>query len=309
MSAGNTMRPAAGRYELRPQSTAEILDVAFQLLKSHFKLLGGISLLGQLPTVVVFMSFSWMLDPMAIQRGEWPDIGAVFLVVIGLYLLGMLLLMPFMVGSITAAIGDLYLGAEVTFETAARRGLERMLPLAITYIIFTIVNVAGLLVGVGVAAVLFIGGAALVQGSAISGLLLVIALLAGIPAVICVSMLLAFMPGLLAAVVVLEGQSLFDAVLRTWMLVGSALWRTIGIAVTVYIIVLVAPAGVQLIIGEIPPVLGALLWGAVQAICQAYLFTATVVIYFDMRCRNESFDLEHLAQMVEGREPSVAPIR
>jgi hypothetical protein len=249
-----------------------------------------------------------MLDPTALQRGEWPDIGALFLVVIGFYLIGMLLLMPFMVGSITAAIGDLYLGAEVTFETAARRGLERMLPLAITYIIFTIVNVAGLLVGVGVAGVLFIGGAALVQGSAISGLLLVIAVLAGIPVVVCVSMLLAFMPGLLAAVVVLEGQSLFDAVLRTWMLVGSALWRTIGIAVTVYVIVLVAPAGVQLMIGEIP-VLGALLWGAVQAICQAYLFTATVVVYFDMRCRNEAFDLEHLAQMVEGREPSVAPIR
>ena len=302
------MSPAAGRYELRPQSTAEILDVAFQLLKENFALLGGISLLGQLPTVAVFMSFSWLLDPIAIQRGELPDIGALFLVVIGFYLLGMLLLMPFVIGSITAAIGDLYLGAEVTFETAARRGLERMLPLAITYIIFTVVNVAALLVGVVVVGALFIGGAALVQSSAISGLLLVIAVLAGIPAVICVSMLLAFMPGLLAAVVVFEEESLFQAVLRTWMLVGSALWRTIGIAVTVYIIVLVAPAGVQLMIGEIP-VLGALLWGAVQAICQAYLFTATVVVYFDMRCRNEAFDLEHLAQMVEGRERTVAPIR
>ena len=302
------MSPAAGRYELRPQSTAEILDVAFQLLKENFALLGGLSLLGQLPTVAVFMSFSWLLDPIAIQRGELPDIGALFLVVIGFYLLGMLLLMPFVVGSITAAIGDLYLGAEVTFETAARRGLERMLPLAITYIIFTVVNVAALLVGVVVAGALFIGGAALVQSSAISGLLLVIAVLAGIPAVICVSMLLAFMPGLLAAVVVFEEESLFQAVLRTWLLVGSALWRTIGIAVTVYIIVLVAPAGVQLVIGEIP-VLGALLWGAVQAICQAYLFTATVVVYFDMRCRNEAFDLEHLAQMVEGRERTVAPIR
>ena len=308
MSAGDTMSPAAGRYELRPQSTAEILDVAFQLLKENFALLGGISLLGQLPTVAVFMSFSWLLDPIAIQRGELPDIGALFLVVIGFYLLGMLLLMPFVIGSITAAIGDLYLGAEVTFETAARRGLERMLPLAITYIIFTVVNVAALLVGVVVVGVLFIGGAALVQSSAISGLLLVIAVLVGIPVVICVSMLLAFMPGLLAAVVVLEEESLFEAVLRTWMLVGSALWRTIGIAVTVYIIVLVAPAGVQLMIGEIP-VLGALLWGAVQAICQAYLFTATVVVYFDMRCRNEAFDLEHLAQMVEGRERTVAPIR
>ena len=268
MSAADGTGPAVGRHELRPQSTAEILDVGFQLLKNHFALLGGISLLGQLPSIALFMSFSWLLDPMELQRGELPEIGAAFLMALGIYLVAMLLLMPFVVGSITAAIGDLYLGAPVTFETAARRGLERMLPLAIAYVIFTVVNVVALVLLIGLAGVLFVGGAALIQNSAVTGFVVVIALLVGIPAAIGASFLVAFMPGLLSAVVVLEEQSSFEAVVRTWVLVGSALWRTMGVAVTVYVIVLVAPAGVQFIAGEIP-VLGALLWGGGQAACQA----------------------------------------
>ena len=308
MSAAGGTPQSSGQYEIRAMSTAEILDAGFQLLKNRFSLLAGLSLIGQLPTVAVFISFSWLLDPASLQRGELPEIGAVFVVSIGLYLLGMLLLMPFVIGSITAAVGDLYLGAHVTFETAARRGLERLLPLLVTYIIFTIVNLVGLVIAIAASAALVVGFAALVQGSPLAGVLAIVGLLIAIPGMIAVAMLLAFMPGLLASVVVLEEQSLFEAVARTWKLVGSALWRTLGVAVTVYVIVLVVPAGVQLMVGEIP-VVGALIWGAVQAVCQAYLFATAVVVYFDMRCRTESFDLEHLAQMVERRQPSAAPIR
>jgi hypothetical protein len=308
MSAAGATGPPAGRYELRPQSIAEILDVAFQLLKNHFALLGGISLLGQVPTIAVFIALSLLLTPAALEHGELAEMAAAMIVAGGFYLLGMLLLMPFVIGAITAAIGDLYLGVEVTFETAARRGLERMVPLLVTFVVFTIVNLAGLALVVGGVGVVLVAAMPLIQGSAVVGFLLVIALLVGLPLLIGGSMLLAFMPGLLAAVVVFEEMSLFQAVLRTWVLVSSALSRTTGIAVTVYLIVLVAPAGVQLMFGNLP-VLGALLWGAVQAICQAYVFTAAVVVYFDTRCRTESFDLEHLAQMVEGQQSGPAPIR
>ena len=107
-----------GQYEIRAMSMAEILDTGFQLLKNRFGLLAGISLIGQIPTIAVFSNFDWLLDPMAIQRGELPEIGAAFVFAIGIYMLGMLILMPFVIGSITAAVGDLYLGAEVTFQSA-----------------------------------------------------------------------------------------------------------------------------------------------------------------------------------------------
>ena len=68
---------------------------------------------------------------------------------------------------------------------------------------------------------------------------------------------------------------------------------------------LILPTGIQLMVGSVP-VLGALVWGVVQALCQAYVYATTVVAYFDVRCRTESFDLEHLAQLVEAAGPSTA---
>lgn len=305
-SFGSSPRGTAP-YEIRAMSMAEILDTGFQLVKNHFGLLVGISMIGQIPTIVIFTNFAWMLDPAMLQRGELPDIGAAFILAMGLYLVGMLVLMPFVIGSITAAIGDLYLGAEVSFESASRRGFARMVPLAVSYVIFAIVNGAALLV-----IALFVGAlaglASIVVKGALAGLLVGIGVLIGVPLLIGAAMLLAFMPGILAAVVVLEEEALFDAVLRTWRLVLIALGRTVGIASTVYLIVLIAPTGVQFLVGEIP-IVGAVVWGVVQAVCQAYLFATAVVVYFDIRCRTESFDLEHLAQMVEGRAPSAVPIR
>lgn len=297
----------APAYEIRAMSMAEILDTGFQLVKNRFPLLAGISMIGQIPTIVLLTNFQWMFDPVALQRGEVPDIGAGFLMAMALYMVGMLALMPFVVGAITGAIGDLYLGAEVTFESASRRGFARMVPLAVAFIIFSIVVLAGMLVA-GLAVALIAVVASAVLPGALAGLLAGIGFLVALPVFMAVAMLLGFVPGLLSAVVVLEEESLFDAVQRTGYLVFVTFWRTLGIASTVYLIVLIAPAGIQFLVGEIP-VVGVIIWAAVQAACQAYLFATAVVVYFDIRCRTESFDLEHLAQMVEGRVPSAAPIR
>jgi len=217
----------------------------------------------------------------------------------------MLLLMPFVIGAITAAVGDLYLGVDVTFSSAARKGLERMVPLLITYIIFTIVTMVAVGVAIGVGTLVLIGVALMLKGSSIAGIFTVLAILLGVPIFICLTMLLGFLPGILAAVVVLEKRSLFQAVMRTFTLVGATFWRTTGVAVTVYLLVMIAPLGTQFMVGAIP-IAGSLIWGAVQGLCQAYLFATAVVVYFDIRCRIESFDLEHLAQMVEGTEPNAA---
>jgi hypothetical protein len=205
-------------------------------------------------------------------------------------------------------VSDVYLGAEVTLGECLRRGLERMIPLMVTYLVFSLILfVAMALVGVGVALAVFALGS-LLQGSSAGILLVVLVVLAAIPAVFALVGLLTMLPGVLAAVVVLEGRSLFDAVARTLSLVSAQLLRLASIGTVIWLLLLIAPTGVQFMMGAIP-VVGALVWGGVQALCQAYLYTTTVVAYFDIRCRLESFDLEHLAQLVEGREPNAAPIR
>jgi hypothetical protein len=301
------MSPAAIHYEIRPLSMAETLDAGFQLLKNHFALLSILSLIGQLPSIGVFMMFGWMLDPFAFQSGEIPDIGATFILAMCGWVLGLIIILPIVIGAITAAVSDLYLGAELSVGAALQRGLDRMFPLMITYVIFSLI----LAVAMGVAAVLVgmvaVGFAALLEGSAIGIVLLVLLVLAAIPAFIAFAGLMTLVPGILAAVVVLEGRSLFDAIARTFSLVSGALWRFTGIGLVLYMLLITVPTGVQFMLGTLP-VVGAVVWGLVQALCQAYLYATTVVAYFDVRCRMESFDLEHLAQLVEGNSPSAAPL-
>lgn len=300
--------PAATSYEIRPLSVAEILDAGFQLMRNHFVLLGSLSLVGQIPTILVTSAFAWMLDPFWFQKGEIPEIGATFVLIVATWLLALLVVLPVAIGAITSAVGDLYLGAPLSIRSCLDRGLARMFPLMITYLIFSIiltVAVALAVVGLGV-----VGGilGALLKNSSLGVALLIVAILAAIPALFALAGLMTLVPGVLAAVVVLEGRSLFDAVARTFTLVQAEIGRLVGVGLVLYMLVMIVPAGVQFTVGAIP-IVGALVWGAVQALCQAYLYTTSVVAYFDVRCRTESFDLEHLAQLVEGSEPSAVPIR
>jgi hypothetical protein len=300
--------PDIASYEIRPLSMPETLDAGFQLLKNHFVPLGALSAVGQIPTVIVFSVFGWLLDPFAIESGGFPEIGATFIVGMGLYLLAMLMLLPIVIGAITSAVGDLYLGVELSIGDCLRRGLARMIPLMVTYVIFSIVLVVAF--GAIFLGVFFtiVGGAAALQDSALGIGLVIVSVLLGIPLFFAVSGLMTVLPGVLAAVVVLEGRSMFDAVARTFGLVTSQIGRLIGLGIVLWLFIGIVPAGVQLMVGSIP-VLGAVAWGLVQALAQAYLYTTTVIAYFDVRCRLESFDLEHLAQLVEGNAPSAHSAR
>jgi hypothetical protein len=298
----------ASSFELRPLSMPEILDAGFQLMKNHFVLLGSLSLVGQVPTILVFSLFSWLLDPFAIQEGGIPDISAGLLVGVGLWFLGMVVVLPIAIGAITAAVSDLYLGSELSIRECLERGVARMFPLMVTYVIFSLVLAVAMGIVVFAMVVAGVGAAAALQGSSVGVGLIILVMVMAIPLLFALAGLLTLMPGVLAAVVVLEGISLFEAVARTWTLVSSALLRLSGIGLVLYLFVGIVPTGVQFMVGSIP-VVGALVWGGVQALCQAYLYATTVVAYFDIRCRLESFDLEHLAQLVDGNEPGPAPIR
>lgn len=300
--------PGIASYELRPLSLAETLDAGFQLLKNHFVLLAALSAVAQIPTVIVFSAFDGLLDPFAIQNTGLPETGATFILGIGLYALGMLILVPIALGTLTSAVGDLYLGAELSVAACLRRGLARLLPLMVSYAIFWIVLLAGL-GGVLLATFFAIGvGASALQGSALGVSLVVLLLLVGIPLVLACVGLLGLLPGVLAAVVVLEARSSFDALARTLGLVTSQLGRLSSLGLVLYLFVILASSGAQLLFGAIP-VFGVVVWGLLQGVAQAYLYTTTVIAYFDVRCRLESFDLEHLARLVEGNAPRDEVVR
>jgi len=296
------------RYEIRPLSLSETLDTGFQLLKNHLGVLFFLSAVGQIPTVVFTSSFEWMLDPFA----AFPEVGASFALALGFYMLAMLLVLPVVVGATTAAVGCAYLGSQVSLGNCLRQGAARMFALMIAYLIFSIIVFVGLLaLGVVVAVVVGIGTVVLPEsgfGTVLGGILILIAALLAIPAFLALAGLFILIPGVLAAVVVLEGRSMFDAVSRSFGLVTAELGRMTGLGMVLCLFVMIVPMGLQFFVGAIP-IVGVLVLGLANALAQAYLQTTAVVAYFDVRCRLESFDLEHLAQLVEGNEPGLGPIR
>ena len=51
----------------------------------------------------------------------------------------MLIVLPIAIGAITAAVSDLYLGSELSIRECLERGVARMVPLMVTYVIFSVI--------------------------------------------------------------------------------------------------------------------------------------------------------------------------
>jgi hypothetical protein len=172
-----------------------------------------------------------------------------------------LLLQPILTAAITHAIAESYLSKVVSFGSALRFALSIFLPLVGTSILATIIVMTGFLL-------------------IIPGIIL----------------WLTFM--LLTPVMVIERTFAFRAMERSWALAKRNLARLFGVWIVTLVLVTTLTGGAGMIAGFIPFV-GVVFSGIVQGAATAFGTAAFVVLYFDIRCRKEAFDLEHLARQVE----------
>jgi hypothetical protein len=96
---------------------------------------------------------------------------------------------------------------------------------------------------------------------------------------------------------VLEGQFGARAMRRSRALMRGNLLRGFGVLAMSLLIVGVVSGVLQVALGFLP-YLGTLGSSLAQAAGAAYNTAVSVVLYFDIRCRKEAFDLEHLARTV-----------
>jgi hypothetical protein len=241
------------RYEVRAMSLGELLDTGFRLLRDHFVTLIGISALLYVPLSVLQAAFGTPAP------GQAPGL------TLGISLLFALLFLaisPVVGVAITYALGEAYLGREVTIGDALRKGLEILMPLLGTS---------------------FLAGLAMLAAT----LLLIL------PGIwLGLGMLL------LSQVMVFEGRFGVEAIRRSLELMKGQRLRALGIVLVVAILSSVVGFGAQLALGFIPFV-GPVASGLVSAATGAYMSAVLVVLYFDIRSRKEAFDLEHLARAVE----------
>src|SRR5437879_8335379 len=105
-------------------------------------------------------------------------------------------------------------------------------------------------------------------------------------------------------VMVLERRYGVTAMRRSRELMRGSLVRGLGITLAGAIIVSVVGGAIGLVVGHIP-LLGPIGEGLARAAGVAYTSAVAVVLYFDICCRKEAFDLEHLARLVAGSAGSV----
>jgi hypothetical protein len=257
-------------YDIRAMSFGEILDAGFQLLRNHARLLIGISALLNVPVALL-------------QTGSRLS-GLVWRL---LLLVGG----PVVATATTWAVGEVYVGRPASVGSALRAAWSVLLPLAGTVLLLYLAfaGTAGVLSLVGVGLALFVN-------RVVGVIFVVLAILA------CIGYLLPTLL-LLWPVMVLERTFGWAALRRSRELMRGSLLRSVGIALVGALIVYVPSGAVQLLLGHIP-VLGAVGVGLALAAGGAYSPTVMVLLYFDIRCRKEAFDLEHLARLVEATTPT-----
>jgi len=193
--------------------------------------------------------------------------------VIGIGALLLLVISPFIRALQAFVIGELYLGRSVSLGQAYRQILSIFFPLT---------------------------GTILLSSLAIMGATLLL-ILPGI------YFILAFV--LINQVMVFERTFGAKALGRSRDLMQGNFLRAIGILFLEAVVSWTLSFGIDLALRFVPwPWLHALAAGVSASVASAFGATALVVLYFDIRCRKEAFDLEHLARLVEsGHNLAAAP--
>jgi hypothetical protein len=273
-------------YELRAMSFGEILDAGFQLLRREAQLIVGIAAVLYLPVGLL----EGGSPPQASVGAGLSTLPLLRLSIIGLFFL---IGAPLVTTANTWAVGEVYVGRPTTVGRALRVAWSMLLPLTGTVLLVYLF----VLVVCGGGAV---AGALLARaGSTVVGFVIILSSI-----VLAAYLFLSYL--LLWPVMVLEHTFGLAALRRSRQLMRGSLLRGFGITFLGTLIVSVLGAILQIALGYIP-VLGPLGIGLARAAGVGYTSAVLVLLYFDIRCRKEGFDLEHLAALVarEGAPPLV----
>ena len=183
--------------------------------------------------------------------------------------LSLVIISPFVSAAITHAISEVYLGRPVGLAESLKAGLRLWLRLIGTSFLMTLLITVGFLL-------LIIPG---------------------------IYLLFAFM--LTYQIIVIEDLGGWNALKRSRELTKNNLLRILAISLVATVLMIVIGTGLGLVSAQVP-YLGTLLDAVAQSVFNAFMSAAFVVLYFDIRCRKEAFDLEHLAQLVNEEQAPAA---
>jgi Membrane domain of glycerophosphoryl diester phosphodiesterase len=259
--------------QLRPLSVGEMLDAGFRLFRHRFGTLVACVLVPVVPLTILGTIVTASTDENAYDVNapatETGTALAGFLISLFLQSAGAALAVAACFKAISAA----YLGESTTFRDSLGYAFRRFIPLMVAYILVVLIAIPGFFVLI------------------LPGIWLSVKLCMTFPAV------------------VFERANPFRAIGRSWKLLRQNWWRVFGTLVVVFLIAFVVNFALTAVLGvvaagsdTISEVAFALLATIVTLLTYmlTYPLWASVmtVIYYDLRVRNEGFDLQLLAQGV-----------
>ena len=282
------------RPSLRPLSVGQILDRAFRLYQGNFLTFLAIVAVVQLPLFVVQVFVA-----LATQSNSAALVGLVSLLAI-VVALASIVANQIASAALSRAVADVYMGRTTAFAAAYRSVMPLAGNIFVTLIVTFLVAIALAIFAVIIPCVGWTAGFGMLMF--FNG---------------------AIVP-LVSTVVVLENKAGFDALRRGWDLTRRRFWPVVGYTVLLIVLVTVLTSGpslllnylttfvwgdIDLVTGNVsqPPLLATILQTVVQSGLQTLILpiqlAAASVLYFDLRVRNEGFDLE-LASALEMPEGS-----
>lgn len=259
--------------QLRPLSVGEMLDAGIRLFRHRFGTLVACVLVPVVPLTILGTIITASTDDTAYDvnapANESSEAVAGFLVSIGVQSLGAALAVAACFKAISAA----YLGERAGAGESLGLLARRLIPLVIAWVIVVLISLAGLF----------------------------LLLLPGIW--LSVKLCMSF------SAIAFERAGPFASIGRSWRLTRGNWWRVFGTLVVVFLIAFVVNFALTAVLGIVAAgadnlselafaLLATLITLLTYVLTYPLWASVLTVIYYDLRVRNEGFDLQLLAQGV-----------
>lgn len=273
---------------LRPRTTTELIDAAFQLLRRHYLQFVSIAAVFLIPVIAINATSLSAPRPTTV-----PSPGYV------LALAAVVVLALLSTAAVVVGVSESYVRDRVEVLYAIRRVLARFLPV-IGGTLATLVVLGAILFGLMFGFVLVMGAAVAAAGarSWLAGAVTLVtfagvalALLATYARIFAVPM-----------VIVLEGASVGAAFARSLALTEGAVWRVMGVFLLVFTIfgalfaLLVAVGAMTMMQAPRFVTLYSVLSGAINVFVYPIYTVFITLLYYDLRIRRDGYDLEVMSR-------------
>jgi hypothetical protein len=297
---------------LRPLQLSELLDELFRMYRRHFALFIGVSLALTVPSLVTtmlsgeyrafsvfFAIFGAVSNPGALYVA--PEYNG-YIYALGLVLA--ILLAPLSLGAVVQAALDVAEGRPTSVPLAIGRTLRRYFSLAGLLLLF----VAGVVLGfVPFTGLYILGISLLTQTSGEAGGL--VSILAGFGVTLALVPLYVFLVVRLSVAVPALGAERLGpirALRRSWSLVRHNWWRLFLVLVVTYALAAAIESALSALLGlvillvpglstDLRSALLVLILTLVGVFSRPIFPIVTTLMYFDLRVRQEGYDLDQLA--------------